>query len=249
MLFIVKIYRFRTVSSTQDIARELAEDGVKEGIVIADMQTKGRGRADRIWHSPSGGLWLSIILRPKVEPVYCLRLVLILGLAVVRAIRAVTGLNALIKWPNDVVIDGKKVCGILIESETVEDLVKYVIIGVGINVNVKLEELPLNVRAEATSLSEKLGGNVSNEEVLRALLTEFKALYKLFLRGETGWINEYREKSCILGRDVNVTNDAGLTICGTAVDVDDYGRLVVKLSDKTVRRLDYGEVARLRIHI
>jgi len=243
----VKVFRFRTVSSTQDAARKLVEKGVKEGVVVAEIQTSGRGRISRKWHSPRGGLWLSLILRPKVVPTYCLRLVLISGLAVVKAIRKVSGLNALIKWPNDVLTDGRKICGILIESETVNDLVKYVIVGIGINVNVKLEDLPPEVRAEATSLSEKLGREVSVEEVLKNLLKEFETFYKLFLKGDTGWIDEYRKVSYVLGKNVCVSSEDGSTICGSAVDIDEYGRLMLKLEDGTIKRFGYGEVTKVRI--
>jgi BirA family biotin operon repressor/biotin-[acetyl-CoA-carboxylase] ligase len=242
----MKVFRFKIVSSTQDAAKKLVEKGVEEGVVVADIQTSGRGRISRIWHSPRGGLWLSIILRPKVAPIYCLRLVLISGLAVVKAIHKVTGLNALIKWPNDVLIDGRKICGILIESETVDDLVKYVIVGIGINVNIKLEDLPPEVRAETTSLSEKLGKEVSVEEILKHLLKEFKTFHKRFLKEETEWIDEYRKVSCILGTNVCVSSEDGSTVCGRAVTIDEYGRLMLKLNNGTIKKFDYGEVTKVR---
>lgn len=243
----MKIFRFKTVSSTQDAARKLIEKGVKEGVVVAETQTSGRGRISRKWQSPKGGLWLSIILKPEVAPIYCLRLVLISALAVVNTIRKLSGLNTLIKWPNDVLIDGKKVCGILIESETVNDSVKYVIVGIGINVNVKLKNLQPEVRVEATSLSEKLSREILVEEILKHLLMEFKTFYKQFLKGEIGWIDEYRKASCILGKNVCVSSEDGSTICGNAVNIDEYGRLMLKLDDETIKRFDYGEVTKVRI--
>ena len=243
----MRIYRFNSVSSTQDTARELAEKGVREGVVVADTQTGGKGRLGRVWYSPSGGLWFSIILRPKIEPMYCIRLVPIFGLAVANAIRTVTGLDALIKWPNDVVIDGKKICGILIESETLDDSLKYVIIGVGINVNIDPKELPPDVRADATSLSEKLGKTVDKKKVLKELLAELKYAYKRFLKRETKWLDEYHEKSYVLGKMVRVTSNSGLIIHGIAMNIDEEGQLLLKSSDGTIKRLNYEEVARLRI--
>ncbi|MEM2676119.1 MAG: biotin--[acetyl-CoA-carboxylase] ligase, partial [Candidatus Bathyarchaeia archaeon] len=166
------IFFSHEVNSTNDWAKELAELGAPEGTVaIAETQTAGRGRIGRKWHSPKGGLWFSITLKPNLKPSETVKLVFLAGLAVAETLRELCGLKAETKWPNDVLVDGRKVCGILSEMKTVGEKVDYVVVGVGINANINVEkELPPELRETATSLKAMLGKEISMENLFKGLL-------------------------------------------------------------------------------
>ncbi|NIO36689.1 biotin--[acetyl-CoA-carboxylase] ligase, partial [Candidatus Bathyarchaeota archaeon] len=153
-----KVYIYKSLSSTNKIAKEVAEKTDEEKIVIlAETQTMGRGRLGRQWISPKGGLWLSVILRPQTSPKEALRLTFIMSSAVAKTIKTLFNLETSVKWPNDVLVNGKKISGILTEINTRESLVTFVIVGVGINVNIDLESFPSSLRATVTSLKHELG--------------------------------------------------------------------------------------------
>ncbi len=150
-----KIHHFGEIGSTMAVARELARKGVEEGtIVIAESQTSGRGRLNREWFSPRGGIYFAIILKPKISPIYAPRINLMASVAVAKAIRTFCGLKAELKWPNDVLLAGRKVCGILAEMEAEVDAINYVNLGIGINVNASVSQCEKG----ATSLRDELGG-------------------------------------------------------------------------------------------
>ncbi len=174
-----EIYHFKEVTSTNDIAKELAIKGAKEGtIVIAETQSRGRGRMTRKWISPEGGIWFSIVLRPKVEPKETLKLNLRVATVAAKVINSMFKLRADVKWPNDIIINGKKVCGILTEMSTRGDTVDFVIIGIGINANISLHSFPKHLRKSLTSLRKELKKDVDREKLLTALLEEFEQYYK-----------------------------------------------------------------------
>src|SRR5450756_69336 len=158
---------FEQTTSTNDVIEKLARDGVKEGVVVfAESQTKGRGRLGRKWMSPARrGLWFSILLRPDLRPQDATRLTVASATALRRAIESQTGLKAEIKWPNDILIHGKKVAGILTELSAELDQVKYVILGIGVDVNLSLGDFPAELRKLATSLKVELGKPVSRPEL------------------------------------------------------------------------------------
>jgi BirA family transcriptional regulator, biotin operon repressor / biotin---[acetyl-CoA-carboxylase] ligase len=172
-----------SVASTQKIAYKLAYENADEGTtVIAEEQTAGRGRMDRKWHSPKyTGIWMSIILRPNIPIPKAPQLTLIAAVGVVQAIEEVTGLLPEIKWPNDILINGKKVTGILTELQAEADRINSVIIGIGINVNTKKEDFPEELENIASSLSIESGSIVDREKMIRIILEKLEKLYLLYL--------------------------------------------------------------------
>ena len=228
-----------TVGTTMEVAAREAEAGAPEGtVVIAEEQTAGRGRMGRSWVSPPGvNLYFTIVLRPTLA--HLRHLPVITPLAVCLAIEETTQLVPRIKWPNDVLIDGKKVCGILPESELADDEVLYALVGPGINVNLDASAHE-EIRDIATSLAEQAGHEVSREAVLAATLNHFEALYEAARRGEvvsTGW----KQRLDTLGKAVRVLTAAGIEE-GVAVDADADGALILRLDDGSHVRVDAGEV-------
>jgi BirA family biotin operon repressor/biotin-[acetyl-CoA-carboxylase] ligase len=174
-----EIHYFPTVTSTNDVAKELATKGAREGtVVIAETQSRGRGRLGRKWVSPKGGLWFSIILRPEMNPKDALKLTLMASAVVAKVIKDMFKLKTEIKHPNDVVINGKKVCGILTEIRTKGDMLDFVVIGIGINANINLDSFPKYLRKSLTSLKEELKEDVDRERFLHTLLEELEEWYK-----------------------------------------------------------------------
>lgn len=238
-----EIHHFTEVTSTNDVAKQLAARGAKEGtVVIAETQTRGRGRFERRWVSPKGGIWFSTILRPEVTPQEALKLTLMAAVAVARVIRKTLKLNAEIKWPNDVLIEGKKVCGILIETSTRGKLVDFVTLGVGINANIDTDSFPENLRNSITSLKKELKEDVARERFLRALLEELEHYYMMFTRIEFDLIlEEWKSLASFLGSYVEVAS-YDEKIVGLAVNVDQSGALLIKTENGTVRRVTSGDV-------
>ena len=225
--------------STQDIAREEAQRGAPEGLaVLAEEQTAGRGRLGRSWESPAGtNLYVTLVLRPQVEALRSLSIVT--PLAVAQAVEETTGLAARIKWPNDVLIAGRKLAGILIETEIAGQSVKYALVGIGLNVNLDVERIP-EIAEIATSLKRETGREVAREEVLAALLNHFEALYLEARRGRPpleGW----KSRLETLGQRVRVTS-AGSVEEGVAEDVDAEGSLLLRRDDGTRVTIPAGEV-------
>ncbi|MHC0036137.1 biotin--[acetyl-CoA-carboxylase] ligase [Pseudoneobacillus sp. C159] len=177
------IYYEDKVESTQIIAHRLAYEGADEGtIVIAEEQTVGRGRLDRKWYSPKyTGIWMSIILRPKIPLQEAPQLTLLTAVAVVLAIEELTDLSPQIKWPNDILVNGKKVTGILTELQAESDQINSVIIGIGINVNQKQEDFPIELHELATSIAIEQGSVFKRAVFIRSVLTHLEKLYLLFL--------------------------------------------------------------------
>jgi len=174
-----EIYHFAEVTSTNDVAKELAIKGAKEGtIVIAETQSRGRGRRGRKWISPEGGIWFSIILRLKIDPEDIFRLTLMAAAVVAKVINDMFTLKAEVKWPNDVMIGGKKVCGVLTEMVTKGGIVDFVVVGVGINANIDVDSFSEPLRKFLTSLKEELKEDIDRERLLRALLEELEKRYK-----------------------------------------------------------------------
>lgn len=233
------ILYFPRLASTMDAARQAATEGVAEGtLVIADEQTAARGRRGRGWFSPSGSLAFSLVLRPTLAQLPSL--IMVASLAVVRTIEALATLRAQIKWPNDVLIGGKKVCGILIESQLKGGGVDFAIVGVGLNVNVALSRFP-PLAAPATSLSAELGREVSRVEVLCRLLGEMEKLY-LEVRAGSEIARRWRQHLATLGQRVQVQVE-GTTMVGVAEGVTREGHLLLRREDGHLARIVAGEVS------
>ncbi len=242
------IYR-NECASTQDMAAELARGGEPEGlVVVAETQTQGRGRKGRSWIStPGAGVCLSIILKPGLKPSQIVQIPLVAGVAAARAISAETGLKPDIKWPNDILIGGKKVAGILTEMSCEVDRINHVILGIGINVNTRESDFPEPVRAVATSLCAECGRNVSRVILVQRFLTELEAVYRRYLAGGFESIRqEWKSLSNTIGSQVEVT-DGCERLTGEALDIDADGFLLLKTDAGSTERIVAGDVSLRRL--
>jgi len=234
---------FRELTSTNDIAKELAVRGAREGtVIVAETQTSGRGRLKREWISPEGGLWLSVLLRPKTEPKHAPKLTLMTSVAVAKTICKLFPLKAEIKWPNDVLVNHKKVCGILTEAKTRREALVFVIVGIGINANFNVNALPVSLRDSSTTLKEELKKEIERESLLRTLLEETESYYDMFTEEKfDNILQEWRNSASFLGSYVEIVSHTE-KIKGWAMDIDRNGALMVKLKDRTMRRVLSGDI-------
>lgn len=172
-----------STESTQFVAHLVARDDAKHGtVIIADEQTKGKGRMNRVWHSqPNDGIWMSIILRPQLQPYLAAQLTLLTATVLAEVIEEVTKVKPQIKWPNDILINRKKIAGILTEMQAEQDTIQYVVIGMGINVNQILESLPEDIRHKASSLRIETGKTWSLKDFIQAILTKFEIAYANYM--------------------------------------------------------------------
>jgi BirA family biotin operon repressor/biotin-[acetyl-CoA-carboxylase] ligase len=225
-----------TIDSTNARARDLAVDGRANVVVLADAQTGGRGRLDRGWSSPSGGVWLSILSRPQVPPAQAPAYTLGAAVATTRAVRE-AGVDASIKWPNDVLVGDRKLAGILTEMEGEADRVSWLVVGIGINANVDAADLPTD--RPVTTAREEVG-DVDRRELTQTLLAAFHELTVDLQQVLPAW----RKLSSTLGQRVRVETP-GEEIVGDAVDVRFPGSLVVETAEGT-REVTAGDCEHLR---
>ncbi len=238
-----EVLSYRTLGSTNQLAFRLAEGGAPEGtLIVADEQTKGRGRMGRSWYSPPRvGLWMSIILRPDIPPFKAPGLSIGAGLALAQAIGHLTGIEAKIKWPNDCLLNGRKVGGILLELSAELDRINFVVAGVGVNVNQRSSDFPKRLSSLATSVRIEYGEEVSRMELLTLFLQRFEAIYKDFKKkGLAPQRRLIKKFSSLLGRSVAVRFGKE-KIEGVAEDIDDNGSLVIR-TRKEKRIVRAGEV-------
>ncbi|MCL6615511.1 MAG: biotin--[acetyl-CoA-carboxylase] ligase, partial [Firmicutes bacterium] len=234
-----------SVGSTNDEAKRLAAAGWPEGtLVVAEEQTAGKGRLGRGWLSPPGGLWFSLILRPELSLAELGPLTILAAVALRRAILAETGFGPLVKWPNDLVANGKKLAGILAEAGGELGRVEAVILGIGLNVNQDEGDFPPPLRPHATSLRLLLGRPVARVPLLRTFLAHFEELYLGEREGRRDYLVEAAAHSATLGRRVRVVT-GGAAVEGTALRLDPDGALVLRTGEGTVRILT-GEVEEVR---
>jgi BirA family biotin operon repressor/biotin-[acetyl-CoA-carboxylase] ligase len=222
----------------------MAAIGAKEGtVIIAETQTRGKGRLGREWASPRGGIWLSTILRPKLRAKDVPKLTLMTSLAVAKTISQLFDLKTEVKWPNDVLINAKKVCGILTEANTRGGTTNFAVVGIGINANIDLDSLPEQVRKNATSLKHELKKEINREQFLRSLLEAIEHYYVMLAEGKFNVILEKWKSLCsFLGLYVEVTSFEE-KIEGRAIDVDENGALIIRLQDGTLRKVLSGDVS------
>ena len=233
---------FEETTSTNDVIEKLARDGVKEGVVVfAEAQTKGRGRLGRKWMSPTHkGLWFSVLLRPELTPQETTQLTVASATALRRAIKNVTGLAADIKWPNDLLLGGKKVVGILTEMSAEVDRVRHVILGIGVDVN--QEEFPVELRKIATSLKVEAGEEISRAELATEILRELDADYARICGGIFSAVADEWEAGCAtIGKNVSVQMGVR-QIRGCAEALDDDGALLVRTEHGHLERVIGGDV-------
>ncbi len=232
------------VSSTQDAAKMLASQGAVEGtIIVAEVQTEGRGRIGRRWISLPEGIYFSIILRPDIQPTEALKLPLIAGVAVAQAIKEVTNVDPKLKWPNDIFIADRKVGGILTEMSAEMDRLDWVIVGIGLNVNAPKDSFSDEIQEIATSLQIENGNPVSRVKLLQTLLSNLESLYDEFKKnGFESTRARWKDLSNTIGAEVAVYSGAEL-IEGQAVDIDSDGALVVQTKDGNLQRIIAGDVS------
>ncbi|MGO8928618.1 MAG: biotin--[acetyl-CoA-carboxylase] ligase [Limisphaerales bacterium] len=235
---------FQETTSTNDVIEKLAHDGVKEGVVVfAESQTGGRGRLGRKWMSPAKrGLWFSVLLRPDLRPQEATRLTVASATALRRAIESQTGLRPEIKWPNDILIHGRKVAGILTELSAELDHVKYVVLGIGVDVNLSQADFPAELRKLATSLKTELGKAVSRPELAVAILRELDRDYARLASGQFAAVaDEWEEHGTTIGQEVTIrTGDR--RIRGRAESLGEDGALLLRTEHGHLERIIGGDV-------
>lgn len=239
-----EVHVFNETGSTNDVIEKLARDGAKEGVVVfAESQSKGRGRMGRRWVSPPRkGLWFSVLLRPQMRPQAVTRITVAAAVALSRALNRAAGLNPQIKWPNDVHIDGRKVAGILTELNAEVDRVKYVILGIGVDVNLSESDLPADLQALATSVRIASGRKVDRPELAAVVLQELDSIYTRLGDAEFREVAEEWEQQCVtLGKNVAITI-GNREIRGRAESLDDDGALMVRTSHGQLERIVGGDV-------
>ena len=231
-----------TLTSTNTVLKELARKGVPTGAVcLCETQSAGRGRLDRTWSSPEGrGVWMSVLLRPALAPERMPLVTFCAALAMAEAVRSLTGLDARIKWPNDLVLDGRKVCGVLLEAGFDASGAMFVIVGTGLNV--RRGAYPPELADRAVSL-EELCDPPSRSALIAAYLNALEAAVEAAEReGLAGIAAPYRGLSCTLGSQVQVLSPVE-TFTGRAIDIDEGGALLVRTADGETRRVLAGDVS------
>jgi BirA family biotin operon repressor/biotin-[acetyl-CoA-carboxylase] ligase len=233
-----RISKYLEVTSTNDIAKKIASEGAREGaVIVAQRQTGGRGRSGKEWLSPVGGLWFSIILRPAISPQEINLLTFLASVSVCNIINERVRTRSLIKWPNDILIDEKKVCGILTETAICSGSLEYVVIGIGINTNNRISRFPMDFRKNSISLIEITGEAIENEALLRRLLGEIEEYYRILKLGDYDRIlRDWKELCCILGKEITLHENSE-TFTGVAIDVDLQGALLIMLEDGNIRNI------------
>lgn len=230
-----QIHYFSEVTSTMDVAKDLARKGCPDfTVVVAGRQKKGRGRLKRIWFSSEGGLYFTIVLRPKISPVVSFKINFFASLVLAQILRNMFGIKAMVKWPNDILVDGKKISGMLSEMEAEADMITFLNIGIGINVN----NDPTSEEPMAASLKKVLGREISKKEILARYLEEFeKRLNNVTLDNV---ISEWKQYTLTLNRHVKIVANHEVSE-GYAIDVDENGALVLGLEDGSTKRVIYGD--------
>jgi len=239
------IHYLKEASSSNEIGKTLADQGCADGmVVVAEEQTRGKGRLARGWFSPMGcGVWCSVILRPPFLPSEASKCTLLAAVAVIKAINRYKGVNAKIKWPNDVLLEGKKMVGILTEMSAEFGKINYIVIGTGINTNVPPSIIPEELKDLAISVADVAEEPVRRVQVLADYLKNIEDLYETVLKEGFGPVlDEWKKYSDTIGQSVKVIAP-DKTYFGTAVDIDQDGLLIVKKKDGTLEKVIAGDVS------
>lgn len=230
-----KIIYYAELTSTMDAAKHLARKGCPDfTTVIAGRQKNGRGRLSRQWLSEKGGLYFTMVLRPDLPPVLSFRVGLLASVTLARILNEIFGINVRVKWPNDLLVDERKICGMLSELEAEADRVAFINIGIGLNVN----NDPSPIEPAATSLKNILGRKVSIKEILARYLDLFEAQMQTAAYDEV--VEQWKQFTVTLNRDVRVVTTHEV-LTGKAIDIDDTGALVLKCSDGSLKTIRYGD--------
>jgi BirA family biotin operon repressor/biotin-[acetyl-CoA-carboxylase] ligase len=238
-----KVYYYQEIGSTNDEAFKLAGAGAPEGtVIIADSQTKGKGRLQRIWHSPAGvNVYTSIILRPNFAPFMATQIPIMTGVAVAEILEKYYIGKLSLKWPNDVHLNGKKVCGILSQAKITQSHIDFIILGIGINVNISYEQFPADIRDIATSLTIEGDRNFSRQELIISL---YENLTKWYKNLKCNGFDEIKEKwlsmTPMIGCNIQVMFQEQV-IRGKALDMDENGSLIILNSDGKKIKISAGD--------
>lgn len=235
------IVHLDTVDSTNNYAKSIANDVADGTVVISEEQTSGKGRLGRVWKSKSGdGIWMSIIVKPDISPTGAPFLTLIAGASIVKGLQNL-GVDASIKWPNDVIINRKKICGILTELSAEIERINYVVVGIGINV--KTLEFPKDIEDKGTSLFKE-GFKLSRLDIVKEIFKEFEKLYNSYIldRNVQDTIKICKEHSLLINQDVYLIKDDGRELV-RCIDINENGNLVVKDRDNNIKEIFSGEVS------
>ena len=235
---------FQETTSTNDVADKLGRDGVKEGVVVfAESQTKGRGRLGRSWISSQGkGLWFSVLLRPAVSPQAATQMTIASATALARALKQSAGINCSIKWPNDILVKDRKLCGILTEMTAEVDKINYIILGIGVNINFAENDFPPDLRKIATSLAIETGRKFKRAEVAAVILRELNRDYLRLKSGEFQAVADEWEENCnTIGRNVEISTGQRV-VHGRAEALDSEGALLVRTQHGHLERIIGGDV-------
>lgn len=235
-----------SVDSTNNYAKKMAEEKFQDGtVIIAEEQTNGRGRLGREWISPMGkGIWMTIMLKPRIKPEQAAQITLIAAFAVAKGIKNICNIDTMIKWPNDVVVNGKKVCGILTEMGAEIDRINYLIVGIGINANTdELDFLNSGLNV-ATSLKIQKGEEINRKLLISDIIKKFEELYMSFILRESieHIINDYKKVSATLGKEVRLLTREG-EFRGIALDINNRGYLIVQMDNGEIKEISSGEVS------
>lgn len=243
----IQLKQFDVLQSTNVTAVAFAKDGAPEGtVIVAERQNGGRGRRNRVWNSPLGGLWFTVILRPHIDPQYVAQVTLLAGVAVAQALRQIYQTDEItIKWPNDLLLRGKKVCGILSEMQLDENgAIDYAIVGIGINVALNPEDFPEDLKGIAASLNASFNKNYTCGYVLDNILREFDFLYQQWLiKGANIIIDLWKKLNCTLGKQVLVKDNDKVIFSGEVISIDEAGAIIVRSKEGELQSFDFGEIS------
>ncbi|MCC7553483.1 MAG: biotin--[acetyl-CoA-carboxylase] ligase [Methanobacteriaceae archaeon] len=237
------IYVYKEVMSTNTVSKFLAEQGIENNtVVISEKQTKGRGRSGKKWESPLGGVWLSLIIRPQIDQTKASLITLATGVAVANTIRSFDIDNVEIKWPNDILIDGKKVSGILTEAIAKLNSINYIVIGVGIDVNFDNEDMSDELKELTISLSKAAGKKIEEVNVIKRFLIEFEKIFIDFEEEKyEDILKEWRKQSFSIGKYVRIKQLFGNNFDGYIIGINKEGALIVEKADGTLEKVISGE--------
>lgn len=239
------VYTYEQVDSTNTIAKKMASQGQEEGsFIIAEEQLKGKGRMGREWLSPQGkGIWISFILRPDILPMQASQITFVVVAGILQGIKKYTGAQVKIKWPNDLLLNRKKITGILTEISAEIERINYIIAGVGINVGQEPEDFPPEIRERASSLEAETGEEINHNKLVQTIISEMEKVY--FLYKEEGFeeiLKIWRENNITLGRRVRAITMDG-QIKGLAENIDQEGFLIIKEDSGEVHKIMAGDVS------
>lgn len=240
------LYYEEKVDSTSNLARDLAAKGAKNGsAVIADCQEKGRGRNGKTWSSPCGcNIYMSILLKPKFSPEIAQGMTLIAAVSVADSILELTGLAPKIKWPNDILINSRKVSGILTEMSTRNKLIDHIIVGIGLNVNAERDSFGPEIRDIASSLLIESGKeeHIDRNRMISSILNKFDRYYEMFLStGLSPVLEQYQKYFGMMGKEIEIKVN-GKTVKGIIAGIDPMGALLLKTADNQLERVVSGEI-------